>query len=50
MSYSKHSKEKQEPSAGYTSADALESDSDGSLITALVNEGMTGQDRTGQDF
>ncbi|TVY56666.1 N amino acid transport system protein [Lachnellula cervina] len=38
MSYSKHSKEKQEPSAGYTSADALESDSDGSLITALVNE------------
>ncbi|TVY14516.1 N amino acid transport system protein [Lachnellula arida] len=40
MSYSKDDddKEKQEPSAGYASADVLESDAEGSLITALVNE------------
>ncbi|TVY35579.1 N amino acid transport system protein [Lachnellula occidentalis] len=38
MSYSKNSNEKQEPSAGYTAADALESDTDGSVLAALVNE------------
>ncbi|TVY42629.1 N amino acid transport system protein [Lachnellula subtilissima] len=38
MSLQKDSNEKKEPSAGYKAADALESDHDGSLFTALVNE------------
>ncbi|TVY25369.1 N amino acid transport system protein [Lachnellula hyalina] len=38
MSFSKDSNEKKEPSTGYNTAGALESDHDVSLFTALVNE------------